>query len=541
MQHHTTRTLPCLVASLFATAALADDPVQEESFLQDLPVVLSASRLSQPLSDTPGAVTVIDREMIRASGARNVSELFLLVPGFQVGIQSGNRPQPMVSYHGLSDDAPRRMLVQVDGRSAYSPYLIAGVEWDQLGVDLDDIERIEVFRGSNAAAYGSNAFMGIANIITRPAADTHGVAFRQRSGEDGIADTRLRLGRQLGPVDMRMTFSRSGDNGVPDQNNAHRNDMANLRADWQISPDQQLEFQAGWLDNRLDKGKVGDVVEPLRNTALTQSFGLLRWRRAASPGEEQSLTYYHQEENSRDLVSFITPPQLFGIQGQIDYGFKSTRDDIEFQQTTTAGSDLRLIWGAGARSDQIHAPQYFNTDDIIRTSILRLFGNAEWRASPRWLFNAGAMVDRHSLTGTALAPRASANYHMTEAHTIRLVASRSHRAPVAFEQKADMIVTNSVAVPTPLGTFPAGTPLVQIYRPASDLGAERVDTLEIGYLGELRDINTTLEARAYRERLHDLIEQSIEPQGVGAILQQYKMAPSPKYFANTGQADVHGV
>lgn len=59
------------------------------------------------------------------------------------------------------------MLVQVDGRSVLSPYFIAGVEWNHLGVDIDDIERIEVFRGSNSAAYGGNAFLGVANIITR--------------------------------------------------------------------------------------------------------------------------------------------------------------------------------------------------------------------------------------------------------------------------------------------------------------------------------------------------------------------------------------
>jgi iron complex outermembrane receptor protein len=60
------------------------------------------------------------------------------------------------------------MLVQVDGRSVYSPYFIAGVEWNQLGVDIDDIERIEVFRGSNSAAYGSNAFRGPTSSPARP-------------------------------------------------------------------------------------------------------------------------------------------------------------------------------------------------------------------------------------------------------------------------------------------------------------------------------------------------------------------------------------
>ena len=189
-----TRAFSLLLAALSFTAE-ADGGGDENAHLSDLPVVLTATRLAQAPADAPGAVTVIDQAMIRASGARNIHELFRLVPGFQVGMHSGN--QPLVAYHGLSDDAPRRLLVQVDGRSVYSPYLIAGVEWNQIGVDIDDIERIEVFRGSNSAAYGSNAFLGVANIVTRSPSETLGTAVRYRAGSDGINDIGVRIGQQI--------------------------------------------------------------------------------------------------------------------------------------------------------------------------------------------------------------------------------------------------------------------------------------------------------------------------------------------------------
>ena len=117
----------------------------EDTFFGDLPVVLSASRLMQPQDEAPGATTIIDRAMIRASGARDLAELLRLVPGFQVASRSGHTP--LTTYHGLSDDAPRRMLVRVDGRSAYSPYFVSGIEWGKISVDIEDIDRIEVFRG----------------------------------------------------------------------------------------------------------------------------------------------------------------------------------------------------------------------------------------------------------------------------------------------------------------------------------------------------------------------------------------------------------
>ena len=92
--------LPLMVQT--RTAAAAD----EAKHLGDLPVVLPATRLSQAPADAPGAVTVIDRAMIRASGARDIHELLRLLPGFQPGMHAGN--QPLVACHGLSDDAPRR-------------------------------------------------------------------------------------------------------------------------------------------------------------------------------------------------------------------------------------------------------------------------------------------------------------------------------------------------------------------------------------------------------------------------------------------------
>ena len=85
-------------------------------------------------------------------------------------MHTGNKP--LVGYHGLAPTKARGgCWVQVDGRSVYSPHFIAGVEWNQIGVDIDDIERIEVFRGSNSATYGSNAFLGSPTSSPAPRRD----------------------------------------------------------------------------------------------------------------------------------------------------------------------------------------------------------------------------------------------------------------------------------------------------------------------------------------------------------------------------------
>jgi iron complex outermembrane receptor protein len=174
------RKLSFLVVTALAGATLLQSPAvkadktlsglpTEDVYFTDIPVVLSVTRLAQPKSDAPAAITVIDRSTIEASGIREIPELMRLVPGFQVGHDYGDvlaPEQTPVTYLGYSDQFSRKMQVLVDGRSVYDP-MYGGVRWSELGLLLDDIDRIEVIRGPNAASYGSNAFLGVINIITR--------------------------------------------------------------------------------------------------------------------------------------------------------------------------------------------------------------------------------------------------------------------------------------------------------------------------------------------------------------------------------------
>src|SRR4030065_1982345 len=108
-----------LLAGMSGGSARAAAYPSEQDYLQEFPIVLSASRLSQPISETPNAMTVIDRDMIMASGARNIADVFKLVPSLYVGYADGHTP--IVSHRGIPDAYARRMQVLVDGRSIYLP------------------------------------------------------------------------------------------------------------------------------------------------------------------------------------------------------------------------------------------------------------------------------------------------------------------------------------------------------------------------------------------------------------------------------------
>ena len=124
------RSLLTALAGLVCTLSpcAADNQAQfgaETPFFEDLPTVLSASRLPQVLNEAPGAVTILDRHFIQATGYRDIARLLRLVPGMQIGQERGH--SQWVTYHGLGSDYPTEIQVLVDGRSVYAPSAFGGV------------------------------------------------------------------------------------------------------------------------------------------------------------------------------------------------------------------------------------------------------------------------------------------------------------------------------------------------------------------------------------------------------------------------------
>jgi len=78
----------CSLAMAAAHVTSAQD-LSEREFLADFPTVLSASRLRQNAAETPQAVTVIDQDTIRASGVREIAELFAFLASPRSAYTSG--------------------------------------------------------------------------------------------------------------------------------------------------------------------------------------------------------------------------------------------------------------------------------------------------------------------------------------------------------------------------------------------------------------------------------------------------------------------
>lgn len=500
--------LYALSGSASARDAGASRGLAEDAFFDGLPVVLSASRLAQSLADTPSSVTVIDAAMIRRSGARGLADLLRQVPGFLVA-QSINGA-PHAAYHGMTDQNPRGLQILVDGRSQFSPLYFGGVNWNLIDISLDEIARIEVIRGSNSAAYGSNAFLGVVNVVTLNPAETQGVRVRVAGGDEEVEDRYARMGMHVGDAFVRLSAETKQDGGVAHANDGLRNQRFNMRADIPFGLLDELQVLAGVTDMNLQvEGTVPGLI-PSREQRATKDFISLQWLRHLRGDGELALRYVRSNERFSDIfdsdsaflrsrIATLSLPFMAPI--RIRQRIQTTRDDFELQHTLMPSSHTRLVWGAGARYDAVRGPLFYNTHSALRQDVHRVFGNLEWRPSEAWTTNLGMTWERDSLSDMSLAPRLAVNYHVSPRQTVRAGISRAHRLPSLTEERAR----------TYYGAFdgsafsPAYAALFITRHARGGLEKEVIDSKEIAYLGDFGERGVFLDVRFFHEQIRGRI------------------------------------
>ncbi len=483
---------------LFTAGAVAvesvNTPLSEQDFYSDMPMVLTVSRLVQPIAEAPAAVTVIDREMIRTSGFRDLSDVFRLVPGFYVGLFSGN--EHLVSG-GLNNRFFGRVQVLLDGKSVYTP-MFGQVPWTALPLALEDIERIEVTRGPNAATYGANAFLGVINIITRHPVQDQGVLVTSRIGAPDVADGLVRMGGAVGGWDYRVTLSHKQDSGFELRNDSQHTDSVSARGDFRIDNHNSLQVQLGYTGAAFGIGYFGSKTDGPRNQQVQSSFQQLVWRQAVGPDDEMSLQFYHTYNVNHEV--FTTIPFLNGalpiLATVIRNDLDAERFDLEFQRNQRLTPTLRLAWGLSSRLDQVHAPLYLGNEQTQKTQLHRAFFNAEWRPATDWVVNTGAALERNDITGTDLSPRLALSYHLAPGHTIRAGISRALRTPTVLED----IGSYSVRINTAIG--PISVP--RFFGNAS-LPPEKITSHELAYLFDAPIQGFSADVRFYVDRVRNVI------------------------------------
>ncbi len=563
---------PCPLRSSLALALIfSDTSLADDLFLDNaqLPQVLTATRLKQSAAAVPGSMTVIDSPLIKASGARDISEVLRLVPGMMVGNLNGN--QASVNYHGTNANPARRMQVLVDGRSIYRAGL-ATVEWSDITVAMEDIERIEVFRGPNTVSYGANALMAVVNIITRTPANSHGSRVKVTRGQRGINDWYASHGTGWTSGDLRLSLSGQQDDGFDsdqwgdDYRDSRRLNRVSLAVSQTLDERQSIDWQLNAKDGSNQRpytyrpvfsgitaaGNNSDVTAKSYSSALRWNLDLdpdhslyvqgiaQQWDRqqtwracdaevSFSPQltELWQLNPNYAEQVARHMNSYTSSgapsaaPKEVALAnqvlaqwrgganrtlcGDIDQSSRETRYELELQDTLGIADGLRLVSGMNYRYDRADSETYFN--GTLDDTTWRLFGQLEWRASEHWLLQGGAMYESNQLIGDSLTPRFAINYLINPRHGLRAVYSEAVRSPDMFEDNVNWSYQVTGLRPAAYGQSSARY-FVRTRGPG-DLEQEHMRSREVGYNGFFPDQGLNLDLKLFHDEITGMVSEPL--------------------------------
>jgi len=559
MKNKTSRISPLLFLLIcLASTAFANEVDDLSFFNEEIPVVLSATRLAQPQTEAPATITLIDRQMIKLSGAKEIPELFRLVPGMHVNYFRGN--SATVGYQGLNSEFPQGVQVLVDGRSLYNP-LFGGVNWRTFPINIEEIERIEVIRGANSTSFGSNAFQSVINISTTHASQFNGQQAKQTIGERGYKRSYVKTGHSFADIDFRLSASHTDNNGYANNKDDSRQDSFNTRIDYQVTPHDSVQINASAVNTLLQTenpdpgdefGLSYDPTDPPRSVDES-SFSLhTKWEHITN-NEHVFITQFSyaqfksKDKSSSSYIDNVNfPPHSVPVTTSSDYTLAYDRWDFEFEHQLKPSSSTRLIWGAGLRSDRVYMPFWTGTTKKHDNSLQRLFSNLEWRPVDNIILNIGGLWEHSQLVGDDFAPRVAINYLLTPKQSLRFSTSRAFRAPV--------IVENNFNAELVFQANPGGTINVPIFEATPGLNPETVRSFELGYHGLFAANALTLDIKFFRNEYDHIIDTAdCSPCATGAsntLLNQHQVQingyefelnykPSPHNLLHIGYAYNH--
>ncbi len=496
-----------IITQILPKIALAQESttsqLTESDFFNDFPVVLTATRLKQSKNNSPTATTIIDREMIDASGFTDIVDLLRLAPGMLVNYDSGHIGN--AGYQFLYDRYTVRFQVLVDGMSVYTP-IFGEMPWTQLGITIDDIERIEVIRGPSSASYGPNAMTGVVSIITRHAALDKGLKFKVYQGVNGRSEQYATMGNSNGNFDYKLSLGARKDDGFEKRHDSKELSIANFRGDYQASNNDVITFSLNYNsgDYQEDGAEGLNETTPDHIKRIQQVSGQSKWIHSFADGDSFTLNYYQQTYKDRNVYIGDYNSYSLGFV-PIDESVTTNRKNLELSYSTYSDR-YNLTLGALYREDNTIAPQYLFEKDIdIATS--QIFINTELHLNKDNILNLGVLHDDNDTGGATTSPRIALNHHINKNHTARISYAESTRSPFVFEEYTNYVVY-----------VPDLSNDLTIWSDLSDLKPERIKSFDVGYIGTLNNSATEIDIRIYKNWLTDIIVTD-ETIGFGGFLQ----------------------
>lgn len=392
-------------------------PVYADQGLVLPQVVITATRSERSPDDVPGAIEVLSRDAIEATGVTTLDELLDLALGSVLTNNPGRVKQLSIRGTGTG-----RTLILVDGRRLARGYR----DNIDLGkILLGAVARVEVVRGPTSALYGSDAIGGVVNIITvKPTASDVRFDARYNAGDApgwrGSATARAR-GEHAGVMASVSGFSQDrfndDDDGLSEVDDRAVG-SALVQGRYDLSARQKLDLGASFLASTREGDRFIQGQDRERDADETRTDAFVGYEALFSEQSRLSIQGYYSRFDA-DVALTPVPSvtdtgetqELAQLEGQFDYLFAT-------------GS--QLIVGADVRREGIEEPDAALDDSLTN---IGGFTQVDLGFGPDINLVAGVRVDEHSEFGSNIAPRATLAWRLNPAVRLRAGAGQGFKAP----------------------------------------------------------------------------------------------------------------
>ena len=421
----------------------------ESVLFQDIPSVYGASKYEQSVLDAPSSITVVTAEEIARYGYRHLADVLGGTRGFYMRY---DRTYYYAGVRGFSrpGDYNTRLLLTIDGRPLNDNlYGSTGIA-DDIPVDIDTIERIEIIRGPSSSLYGTGAFFGVINIVSKRGRDIQGVQVAAEYETPNARKARVSIGGKLpdrgeallayARVDRkgeRLYFAEYDDpatnNGVTEGTDYQRSETATAKLGWG-----DFAVHAGWTKRTkgIPTGAFSTDFNDSRSQVTDDRYYVdLRYERDLAHGNVGGRLFYDWYDYDGDYI-------YGGVQNH-DYGYgRWWGAEFKWVQRlgmhrVTAGGEYRN----SSREDLGNFdPGVVYMDEHNQSVAWAAYMQDEVTLAQDWLLNAGVRYDHYQTFGGTANPRIALIYRPSRDAAWKLLYGHAFRAPTSFEMYAQ---TNS--------------------------------------------------------------------------------------------------
>jgi outer membrane cobalamin receptor len=379
-----------LICVLLASSAGANSysnssgAVEDQVDYQLQPIVVTATRTPHAFWESDANVDVLTGAEIEQSSALHLGDALKLLPSVNIG-QYGGLGQN-VSL-GIRGSTAGQVLIMVDGVPVNDPQL-GGLDLNL--ISLDNVDRIEVIRGSASSLYGADALGGVVNVITRSSVcDTPLSDISYQQGDHGLEKIGGRFSGRLGQhLGLNLMASSTKSDGFRDNSDFQGRHLAS-RLNYALEDWGQLSYST-----QIYEGELGVPGMDIMPTSMARQKDRI-WNQTiafqASPaqGNDMGLILYrnYNRQEYLDPEWFAEAQHRRWVYGvEIQHSFSSGH----IHQLTVGGElqNRRLDSSENGRQEMDRGAVFAQDEMNLRENVrLRLAGRYDYHENFENQFN----------------------------------------------------------------------------------------------------------------------------------------------------------